>query len=168
MLPMDTRWKPAVTVATVIERDGAFLVVEEDTPEGVRLNQPAGHLEPGESLVAAAVRETLEETAHAFEPAGLLGVYMSRFPGRNGEPDRSYLRFAFVGDVTGPDLTRPLDACIRRAFWISADALRARQAEHRSPLMQQCVDDYLAARAAGRPWISLDALYTHPSVIGLA
>lgn len=165
---MDTRWKPAVTVAAVIERNGAFLVVEEDTPEGVRLNQPAGHLEPGESLVDAAVRETLEETACEFRPVGLLGVYMSRFAGRSGEPDRAYLRFAFVGDVSGPDPARTLDAGIRRAFWISATALRARQAEHRSPLMQQCVDDYLAAREAGRPWISLDALYTHPNAIGPA
>jgi len=165
---MDIRWKPAVTVAAVIERDGSFLVVEEDTPDGVRLNQPAGHLEPGESLVAAAVRETLEETAYAFRPVGLLGIYMSRFAGRSGEPDRAYLRFAFVGDVTGPDPTRRLDDGILRAFWIPADVLRARQDEHRSPLMQQCVDDYMAARSAGRPWISLDALYTHPNAIGPA
>lgn len=165
---MDTRWKPAVTVAAVIERDGKFLVVEEDTPEGVRLNQPAGHLEPGESLVAAAVRETLEETAHAFRPAGLLGVYLTRFAGRAGEPERTYLRFAFVGDASGPDPSRQLDAGIRRAFWISADDLRDRQAEHRSPLMQQCVDDYVAAQAAGRPWMPLEGLYTHPNAIGPA
>ena len=76
---MTTRWKPSVTVAAVIERDGRYLLIEEHTPEGLRLNNPAGHLEPGESIVQACAREALEETAHAFQPEYLVGVYLARF-----------------------------------------------------------------------------------------
>jgi phosphatase NudJ len=84
---MDTRWKPSVTVAAIVERNGKFLLVEEHTPEGLKLNNPAGHLDPGESLVDACARETLEETAHLFQPTALVGVYMSRFqrPARDTE-----------------------------------------------------------------------------------
>ncbi|MBX6319496.1 NUDIX hydrolase [Pigmentiphaga sp.] len=157
-----TVWAPRVTVAAVIERDGRFLIIEEETDKGLRLNQPAGHLEAGESLAQAACRETLEETAHPFLPEGLLGTYLWR-PG--GEAAPTYLRFAFVGAAGDPVPGRSLDEGIRRAFWIDADELRARQAEHRSPLVMRCVDDYLRARASGRPWLALDALYTHPAIL---
>jgi 8-oxo-dGTP pyrophosphatase MutT (NUDIX family) len=157
-------WTPRATVAAVIERDGAFLMVEEDSEDGVRLNQPAGHLEPGESLAAAAIRETLEETAHVLQPVGLLGTYLWRTGGDNARNGTTYLRFAFVGTVGDPDPGRKLDVGIRRALWMTADALRACPARHRSPLVMQCVDHYLAGRASGKGWIPLTALHTHSSV----
>src|ERR1700741_1025088 len=90
-------WKPSVTVAAVVERDGRFLLVEEHTEDGLRINQPAGHLDPGESLLQAVAREALEETAHPFTPTALLGIYLWRRPGTaNGT---AYLRFAFTGEL---------------------------------------------------------------------
>ncbi len=156
-------WTPRVTVAAVIERAGSFLIIEEETPDGLRLNQPAGHLEPGESIQDAVVRETLEETAHPFQPLGLMGTYLWR-PEGDALSMPTYLRFAFVGSVGVPDTSRQLDEGIQRAFWITADELRQRRAEHRSPLVMQCVDDYLLRTAAGQSWMALDALYTHSAV----
>lgn len=138
----DSPWKPHVTVAAVIEHDGRFLLVEEDTDEGVRLNQPAGHLDPGESLLQAVVRETLEESAWRFEPEALVGVYRWHNPGL----DRTYLRFAFSGRAHGHDPARPLDAGIRRTLWLTPAQLHADRERHRSPLVQRCVDDWLAGR----------------------
>ena len=132
----------SVTVAAIAEREGRFLVVEEETDEGVRLNQPAGHLEPDESLVEAVVRETLEETAYGFVPRSLLGVYRWRHPAKG----ISYVRFAFVGEVTGPETGRALDAGILRALWLTPAELSAQAARHRSPLVQRCIQDYLAGR----------------------
>ncbi len=135
-------WKPNTTVAAVIEREGKFLLVEEETPEGVRFNQPAGHLEPNESLVAATVRETLEETAYHFIPQHLLGVYRWHAP----ESDTTYLRFAFTGELTGHEASRVLDAGILQAVWLTPDEIRAHQARHRSPLILRCVEDYLTGK----------------------
>ena len=132
----------SVTVAAMAEREGRFLVVEEETDEGVRLNQPAGHLEPEESLIEAVVRETLEETAYRFVPRSLLGVYRWRHPAKG----ISYVRFAFVGEVTGPETGRALDAGILRALWLTPAELSAQAARHRSPLVQRCIQDYLAGR----------------------
>lgn len=146
------RFKPAVTVAAIVERDGRFLLVEEETAEGLRWNQPAGHLEPDESLLQAVVRETLEETAHELTTLGLLGVYLT--PAGDG----AYLRFAFVGTVGQAVAGRSLDAGIQRAFWAGADEIRARQDLHRSPAVMRCVDDYLAAREQGRAWLPLESL----------
>jgi len=159
---MPTRWKPNVTVATVVERDGRFLLVEEDTADGIRLNQPAGHLDPGETPVAGAARETLEETACIFTAGALLGVYVHRSEaGRGrGAPAVSYLRFAFTGTVGEPDPARKLDHGIVRALWLTADELRARSAEHRSALVMKCVDDYLAGQR-----YPLELVYTHPSAL---
>ncbi len=140
---MDTEtaiWKPNVTVAAVIERDGRFLLVEEHTPEGVLFNQPAGHLDPGESLTAGVARETLEETAYSFAPTAVLGIYQYR----RERPDVTYLRFAFVGGITGHDPDRPLDAGIIRAAWFTPEEIRASHRRHRSPLVVRCLDDYLA------------------------
>ena len=159
---MQNRWKPNVTVATVVERDGRFLLVEEDTADGIRLNQPAGHLDPGESPVAGAVRETLEETACTFTPGALLGVYLHRSEAGRGRdaPVVSYLRIAFTGTVGEPDPARALDHGIVRALWLSADELRERSAEHRSALVMKCVEDYLAGRR-----YPLEAVYTHSSAL---
>ena len=132
--------RPVVTVATIVMRDDAFLVVEEETRVGVRLNQPAGHLEAGETLVAAAVRETLEETGHRIAPTALVGIYRWQAP----DTGATFIRFAYAGVVVAHEAARPLDAGILRAFWITYDELAARRATHRSPLVMRCVDDYRA------------------------
>lgn len=139
---MDRSWKPNVTVAAVIERDGRFLLVEEETPDGLRFNQPAGHLEEGESLIEASIREALEETAHHFVPEYLVGVY--QWPRPQG--DITYLRFAFGGRVSGEEVGRALDAGIVRPVWMTRDEMLATRERHRSPLILQCVDDWIAGR----------------------
>ena len=141
---MTTRWKPNVTVAAVIEEDGRFMLVEEHTSDGLMLNSPAGHLDPGESPLQAVVREALEETGRVFEPSHLVGVYLSR--ARRGGEDITYLRFAFGGSVEGFEPERRLDDGIVRAVWLSLDELRATRERHRSPLILQCCEDYLAGR----------------------
>jgi 8-oxo-dGTP pyrophosphatase MutT (NUDIX family) len=135
-------WKPNVTVAALIERDGRFLLVEEETDDGLRFNQPAGHLDQGESLVAACAREALEETAWSFRPTALVGVY--QWPRPTG--DITYLRFAFCGELGEHHPGRPLDAGILRAVWMTPDEIRASAERHRSPLVWQCVADCLAGR----------------------
>ena len=135
-------WKPAVTVAAVIERGGRFLFVEESIDGRLVLNQPAGHLDPGESLVAACRREVLEETAHDFEPRSLVGVYRWHYAAK----DVTFLRFCFAGDVSGQDPTRTLDTEIVRLHWLTSAELAARKGEHRSPLVAKCVTDYLSGR----------------------
>lgn len=135
-------WKPNTTVAAVIERDGRFLLVEEETSKGIRFNQPAGHLEAYESLLAAVVRETLEESAYHFTPTHLIGIYRWHSPDSN----TTYLRFAFTGEITGHEANRPLDAGILQALWLSADEIRANQARHRNPLILRCMEDHLAGK----------------------
>jgi 8-oxo-dGTP pyrophosphatase MutT (NUDIX family) len=135
-------WKPNVTVASVVEREGRFLLVEEETEGGVCLNQPAGHLDEGESLLMAAARETLEETGYHFAPRFLIGVYQWPRPGK----DVTYLRFAFGGVVVGHEPERVLDTGIIRALWMSVDELHASRARHRSPMVERCVADYLSGR----------------------
>ena len=138
---MARSFRPSVTVAAVIERDGQFLFVRERIDGRLVINQPAGHLDPGESLVAACRREVLEETAHRFEPTGLVGIYRWHY-----EPkDVTFLRFCFRGTLGGTE-DRPLDRQIIGLQWLSAPELRAKKAEHRSPLVQRCVDDFLAGR----------------------
>ena len=132
--------RPSVTVATIVERDGRFLFVEEETRAGRKLNQPAGHLESGESLPAAAVRETLEETAWSVVPTALVGIYRLE-AADNGT---TFVRFTFCADARAHDPLRILDAGIVRAVWLTYDEMVARRADHRSPLVQRCVDDYRA------------------------
>jgi 8-oxo-dGTP pyrophosphatase MutT (NUDIX family) len=151
-------WTPSVTVAAVIERQGRFLLVEEETSDGVRFNQPAGHLDPLESLEQAVVRETLEETAHDFTPTALIGMYMSRYVSARTQRDVTYLRFTFAGTV-GKQHEQALDTGILRALWLTYDEIVACQATHRSPLVLRCVDDYLAGVRA-----PLSLLRTHPSI----
>ena len=134
-------WKPSVTVAAVVERDGRFLFVEEEADGRRVLNQPAGHLDPGESLVAACAREALEETAHRVEPTALVGVYRWHY----AVQDVTFLRFCFAGKVLGTE-KRPLDKEIVALHWLSLDELKARKAQHRSPLVLKCVEDYLAGK----------------------
>ena len=136
-------WKPHVVVAAVIERDDRFLLVEEETSDGVRFNQPAGHLEEGESLLDAVRREVFEETAHRFEPRALVGVYRWRQPARG----RTYMRFAFTGTLTGFDPEAKLDAGIVRTVWMTPEENRANAARHRSPMLARCLEDYLAGKS---------------------
>ena len=135
-------WKPNVTVAAVIERDGKFLLVEEETSQGVRFNQPAGHLEADESLLTGVAREVLEESAYSFTPQHLLGIYRWHAP----ESDTTYLRFAFTGAITGHDAARTLDTGIIQAVWLTPDEIRPMQERHRSPLVLRCIEDYLAGK----------------------
>ena len=153
------RWKPSVTVAAIIERDGLFMLVEEHTPEGLRLNNSAGHLDPGESLPQACAREALEETAYAFVPQALVGVYQSRFQ-RPGE-DVTYLRFAFCGQLGRFDEGRPLDTGIVRTLWMTPQEIRACVARHRSPLVLRCMEDYLRGQR-----FPVDMVFTDPTVFG--
>lgn len=144
--------RPRVTVAAIVERDGHFLFVEErDTQGQLVINQPAGHLEVGESLVEAVIREAFEETAWRVDPRALVGVYVW------GKADRSvtYLRVAVVADPLEEVQGQGLDEGIERAIWLSRNELVERQAQHRSPLVLQCVDDYLAGAC-----YSLDVLKT--------
>ena len=153
------RWKPSVTVAAVIEREGRFLLVEEETSEGLRLNNPAGHLDPGESPLEAAARETLEETAHVFTAQAVLGIYLSRFQRPARGEDVTYLRIAFRGEVGDAIAGRALDHGIVRTLWLTPDQMRAEHARMRSPLVLRCLDDHLAGRR-----FALDLLATDPSV----
>ncbi|MDO8179066.1 MAG: NUDIX hydrolase [Undibacterium sp.] len=162
---MSTIWKPSVTVAAIIARhfggDQQFLMIEEETAEGVRINQPAGHLDPNESLEQAVIRETLEETAHDFVPTELIGTYLSRYVSPTTGEEVTYLRFAFIGEL-GRQHQQELDHGILRTLWMTPAELRASQERHRSPLVMQCVDDYLQGKRA-----PLSLLFTHPSALGV-
>ncbi|MCA1803825.1 MAG: NUDIX hydrolase [Xanthomonadaceae bacterium] len=136
MIDRTTVWTPRVTVASILEREGRFLLVEESVGGRLVLNQPAGHLEDDESLLAAVVRETREETAWAFIPEALVGVYRWR------TPDKTFLRFVFCGRADGHDPHQALDPDINRAVWLSWEELRAGHFEMRSPLVLRCLEDY--------------------------
>ena len=139
---MSKRWKPNVTVAAVVQRDGKFLLVEEETESGLAFNQPAGHLEQGEALVDAVVREALEETAYHFKPTHLVGIYNWQHPTK----DVTYLRFAFAGELRGWEAERKLDEGIVAARWLTLGEVKATQARHRSPLILRCIEDLLAGK----------------------
>ncbi len=153
------RWKPSVTVAAVIERHGRFLLVEEQTPEGLRLNNPAGHLELGESPQQGAVREALEETARMFVPDRFLGLYLSRFQRQATGEDVTYLRLAFGGTAGERDASRALDDGIVQTVWMTLDEVRASRERHRSGLVLRCIEDFSAGRR-----FPLDAVYADPSL----
>ena len=135
-------WKPNVVVAAVAERNGRFLFVEEEADGKLVLNQPAGHLDEGESLLNAVARETLEETACHFQPEALVGIYRWMHP----EKHVTYLRFAFAGRVTHEEVGYKLDHGIVRALWLNTDEIRAERARHRSPLLEMTLNDYLAGK----------------------
>ncbi len=163
---MIRHFKPSVTVAAVIAKtfDGVekFLLVEEHTRDGLKLNNPAGHLDAGESLLQACARETLEETAYAFTPLAVVGVYMSRFQrasadGAAGVEDITYLRFAFCGELGAHAEGQALDDGIVRALWLTADEIRASTERHRSPLLLKCMEDYLAGQRFPLSMVTTDA-----------
>ena len=160
---MSERWNPSVTVAAIVEKEGRYLLIEEHTLEGLRLNNPAGHLDPGESLIEACARECLEETAHPFKPKQLMGVYQSRFhrAAKNGKPAQeiTYVRFAFSGDISSRVAGQALDDGIVRVIWMSLAEVRASAALHRSPLVLKCIEDH----AKGQRF-PLDLIHTDLSV----
>lgn len=134
--------RPDLTVAAIVERNGQFLLVEERVGDRMVFNQPAGHVERGETLIEAVVREALEETAWQFAPQALVGTYFWEEP----ERQRSFMRFAFCGTVDAHDPQRRLDRGIERAVWLSRDQLQMRASRLRSPMVMLCIDDYLAGR----------------------
>lgn len=139
-------WQPDVTVATVVVRDGRLLMVEETVAGRLVLNQPAGHLEPDESLLDAALRETREETGWEVSLTAFVGAYQWKAPPVDGSPGRHYLRFAFAAEPVGHDPSRPLDTGIVQALWLTPTELQGLHDRHRSPLVWQVVADYLAGR----------------------
>lgn len=161
------RWRPSVTVAAIISRqdeDGhqRFMLIEEHTAEGLRLNNPAGHLDPQESPEQGVVREALEETACVFTPSHLLGVYLSRFQRPATGEDITYLRLAYAGTVGEPQPGRALDDGIVRALWMTVEEVRSSVDRHRSPLVLRCIEDFIDGRR-----YPLGLITTDPSIFGL-
>lgn len=140
----DIQFNPDITVACVIVRDGRFLLVEESVRAKRVLNQPAGHLEPGEGILEAAVREALEETGWTVQLQSFVGSYLWRAP----ETGKTYIRFAFAAEALSHDPARPLDTGILRCLWLSPAEVRADPGRLRSPLVQSAIDDYLAGQRA--------------------
>lgn len=161
---MQTRWKPSVTVAAIVERDGRYLLVEEQTPEGLKLNNPAGHLDPGESPQQGVVREALEETARTFEPDCVVGVYLSRFVRPARDEDVTYLRIAFGGTAGEPEPGRALDEPIVRTVWMTLDEVRASADRHRSALVLRCIEDHAAGVRHPLSLITTDTTVFAPEV----
>jgi 8-oxo-dGTP pyrophosphatase MutT (NUDIX family) len=160
------RWKPNVTVAAVVEHNGRFLLVEEATPDGLRLNNPAGHLDPGETPQQAVVREALEETARVFTPLHIVGVYMARSVQPQRCEDVTYLRFAYAGTVSEPLPGRALDVGIVRTLWMTLDELRSCVERHRSPLLLRCMEDHVAGRRLPLDLVQADASVFVPPISG--
>lgn len=157
MLDMPDRWKPNVTVSAIIERDGRFLLVEEETADGLKLNVPAGHLDPAESPIDACAREVLEETAFSFTPTALVGIYMNRFTRTRTGADITYVRFAFTGELGTHHPERPLDDGVLRTVWMTLAELESSAARHRSPVVMQSVKDYLAGQRFDLAMLHVDA-----------
>jgi 8-oxo-dGTP pyrophosphatase MutT (NUDIX family) len=139
----NSQWKPNATVAAMIEQNGKFLLVEEETDRGNRYNQPAGHLEDGETLLQAVIRETMEESAYEFTPEKLLGIYHWK----HTHNDTTYLRFAFIGKVGTHYPTQALDTGIVQAVWMSIDEIRDKAHLMRSEQVLSCIEDYLAGKS---------------------
>lgn len=135
-------WTPHATVAALIERDGRYLMVREHTRHGIRLNQPAGHWEAGETLLDAVKREVLEESGFEFSPTALLGIYISD----KDDASVTYLRLTFVGNVGDAPIHDELDEGIIEAVWLTFDDIMAQQDIHRNPIVAQCLSDYVAGQ----------------------
>lgn len=161
---MKERWKPSVTVAAVIEREGRYLLVEERTPEGLKLNNPAGHLDPGESPQQGVAREALEETARRFVPDHIVGLYLSRFVRPARGEDVTYLRIAFGGTAGEPEPGRTLDEPIERTVWMTLEEVRASTDRHRSALVLRCIEDHAAGVRHPLSLITTDATVFAPEV----
>jgi 8-oxo-dGTP pyrophosphatase MutT (NUDIX family) len=153
---MNQRWMPHVTVAAVIAHAGRYLFVEEETVDGLRINTPAGHLEPGETPVAGAIRETLEETARHFAPEAFLGAYLSSSRDKEGI-ETAWLRLAFCGTVSEVVPDRKLDTGIVRTLWLTPDQIHSSIAQHRNPMVWRCVQDHLQGRRYPLDVIQVDA-----------
>ena len=130
---------PHITVATIVERAGKFLMVKENSGARLVYNQPAGHVEAKESLLDAAVRETLEETAWRVNLEKLLGIYQYTSP----ENGITYIRHCFIAKAIEPRTERDLDEGIAEAVWVSLEDLEQRESEMRSPLVLEVIRDYL-------------------------
>ncbi len=174
MLAMNTpRWAPSVTVAAIVQevphvahQPRRYLLVEEHTPEGLKLNNPAGHLEPGEGPQQGVMREALEETACVFTPSFLLGVYLSRFQRPTHGEDVTYMRFAYLGTAGAPDPTRALDDGIVRTLWLTLDEVRAASlaGRLRSPLVLRCLEDAEAGRRYALDAVTADGSLQAPDI----
>ena len=170
----NARWSPSVTVAAIVQRlhsEGAprqYLLVEEHTPEGLKLNNPAGHLEAGESPLQGVQREALEETTCVFTPHSLLGVYLARFVRPATGEDVTYLRFAYLGTAGAADPLLTLDEGIVRTLWLTADEVRAAAAQGklRSPLVLRCLEDAESGRVHPLGAVVADESLTAPLVMG--
>ncbi len=158
------RWSPSTTVAAIIERGGRYLLIEEHTPEGLRLNNPAGHLDPGESPQQGVVREALEETMRVFTPTALVGVYLSRFLRPATGEDVTYVRYAYAGSVGDELPGHTLDAGIARTLWLTPDEVRASATRHRSALVLKCIEDHLAGRRFPLDLVTTDASVYAPEI----
>lgn len=137
------RWTAHVTVAAIVEQNGKFLLIEEETDRGNRFNQPAGHLEDNESLIEAVIRETQEESAYRFTPSALLGIYHWKHEHNNS----TYLRFAYIGSVSDHQPEQPLDSGILRSVWMTIDEMHANPMLMRSPQVITCCEDYLKGQS---------------------
>ena len=155
------RWRPNVTVAAVVERDGRYLLVEERAADGsLKLNNPAGHLDRGETLLQAVVREVLEETACVFTPTHLQGIHLAP----SATDDVTYLRFAFAGSVSEPLPGRALDDGIVRTLWLTPGEIAAERGRHRSALLMRCIDDHLAGRRYPLELLTCDPTIYEPEI----
>ena len=161
---MKKRWKPNVTVAAVIERDGRFLLIEEHTPEGLRLNNPAGHLDEAESPQEGVVREVLEEAACVFTPQAVVGIYLGRFQRPARGEDVTYLRIAYAGTVGEPLPGHVLDHGIVRTLWMTLAEVRASVARHRSTMVLQSIEDHVAGRRYPLALITTEASVYMPDL----
>ena len=155
---------PEITVAAITESDGRFLVVEERINQRLVFNQPAGHVEQGESLLKAVIREVREETAWRFDPASLVGVYLWRSP----ESGVTTMRFAFCGSVDDHQAAQPLDHGIIGTHWLSREDLQQRERLLRSPLVLRCIEDYLGGRRKPLDSVAHLDLLTAPAMAAVA
>ncbi len=168
--PMQHRWKPSVTVAAIIQRHDAdatrYLLIEEHTSEGLRLNNPAGHLEPGESPQQGVEREALEETARHFTPEHLVGMYLSRFKRPTTGEEVTYLRLAYEGQAGEPEPGRPLDDGVVRTLWMTLDEVRASRDRHRSAMVLRCIEDCASGKRYPLDMVVTDASVYEPEIKG--
>lgn len=155
-----------MTVAAVIEHGGRYLLVQEHTPEGLKLNNPAGHLDEGETPQQGVMREALEETARAFTPEALVGVYLARFQRPATGEDVTYLRFAYCGAVGEPMPGRALDEPIVTTLWLTPAEIEARRAEWRSELVGRCIADHAAGRRFPLELVQTDESLLAPVIKG--
>jgi ADP-ribose pyrophosphatase YjhB (NUDIX family) len=168
--PKPVVWKPNVTVAAIIEKSIAgvshFLVVEEHTPEGLKLNNPAGHLEQGETPLQGVLRETLEETRCTFTPESLVGVYMARYQRPARQEDITFMRFAFAGQASEPDMRLQLDAEIVATHWMTLAQLQSQPQRLRSHLVLKGIEDHVAGRRFPLDVIATDPTLAQPEIKG--